>query len=85
MRPWPLQDPSAPVPAPRPPLDEWWPDGVELGLPLTWRTKLSMAKDYSEEQQWSKALGLLNEMYQKEIRDRSKLGTHHLREQFSPR
>lgn len=68
------------VPAhPEPDIDEWWPDGEKLNLPPSWRIALSRARTHIEEERWTKALGLLNELFQKEVSGKGKIGTHFLR------
>ena len=62
-----------------PPLDEWWPDVSELNLPGSWRIALASARTHTEAERWTKALGLLNDLFQKGLRVKGKNDTHVLR------
>lgn len=64
---------------PEPEIDEWWPNSEKLNLPPSWRISLSRARTHIEEERWTKALGLLNEIFQKEVGGKGKIGTHFLR------
>lgn len=62
------------------PISKWWPDGDKVDLPMTWRTALASARDHTEDGKWTKALDLLNDLYQKGLSSKSKnLPTHILR------
>lgn len=67
-----------PIPQDRP-LDEWWPDGDALDLPASTSSKLATARTHTEDERWTKALGILNELFQKELRSKTKIGTSYLR------
>lgn len=54
-------------PADERPVGEWWPDGAKLNLPVSWRAPLATARQYAESEQWTKAVGLLNAVYQKSL------------------
>ncbi len=69
--------PTAAAPAPERPIAEWWPDGTKLNLPFSWRVPLASARGHAEHERWTKALGLLNDLFQKGLR--SDAGTHVIR------
>jgi DNA-directed RNA polymerase subunit RPC12/RpoP len=54
-------------PADERPLAEWWPDGTKLNLPVSWRAPLATAREHAESERWTKAVGLLNGVYQKSL------------------
>ncbi len=63
------------------PIAEWWPDGAKL--PFSWQAPLSTAREHAERERWTKALGVLNDLFQKGLSGKSKVGTHVLRKPLS--
>jgi DNA-directed RNA polymerase subunit RPC12/RpoP len=73
------QPTGAAAPVEERPLAEWWPDSTKQNLPFSWQAPLSTAREHVERERWTKALGLLNELFQKGLSGKSKAGTHVLR------
>lgn len=73
--------PTAAAPVEERPIETWWPDGTELALPFSWRAPLAAARGHAEHERWTKALGLLNELFQKGLK--SDAGTGAIRKPLS--